>query len=522
MSNTKIFASASTGARTKAADTVNSAGGRAYALSTKAALAQMALTGVFNDTFYTKAEDQLAQVKKLAAQVDNEFLAKLAVYARQNGFMKDTPAYFAALLAHRDVQLLAKVFDRVVDNGKMLRNFVQVIRSGQAGRKSLGNRPKKLVANWIRNASDYQLLAASVGNEPSLADVIKLCHVSAKDERQDAMFKYLLGREVENKQMLPDSVQALDVLRKGGAVDSLPNVPFELLTSLNLSDADWESIARNATWQQTRMNLNTFARHGVFKNPKMVDLVAHRLQNRELIAKAKVMPYQLLVAYLNADQSLPMKIKVALQFALEYATENVPSFDESVALLVDTSGSMSNPVTGHRVGATSKVRYIDVASLMASAVLRRNPETYVVPFDTKVHAASLNPMDSIVTNAKKLASYGGGGTACGKALAHLNETGSKAKVVMFISDNESWADNHYYRSDRTVVADEWAKYKKRVKDAKLVCIDITPNTTSQASTRADSLNVGGFSDSVFDVVAKFAQGKTTGDHLVREIEAIEL
>lgn len=522
MSNSKIFASASTGKRhMPAADTVNAAGGRAYALSQRAALAQLALTGVFNDTFYVKAEDQLAQVKSLAEQVDTEFLAKLAVYARQNGYMKDTPAYFAALLAQRDVALLARVFDRVIDNGKMLRNFVQVIRSGQAGRKSLGNRPKKLVANWIRNASDYQLLAASVGKEPSLADVIKLCHVKAKDEKQDALLKYLLGREVENRNLLPQSVLDLETLRKGGHA-SVPNVPFELLTSLNLSEHDWCNIARNATWQQTRMNLNTFARHGVFKNNELVDLVAQRLQDRELIAKAKVMPYQLLVAYLNVEESLPSKIKVALQKALELATQNVPSFDESVALLVDTSGSMSSPVTGHREGSTSKVRYIDVAALMASSMLRRNPDATVVPFDTQVHSHSLNPMDSIVTNAKMLAKFGGGGTACGAAMAHLNAVSSRAKVVVYISDNESWADDHYYRSNRTRVADEWATYKKRVKDAKLVCIDISPNTTSQASTRADCLNVGGFSDNVFDVVAKFAQGQTSGDHLVREIEAVKL
>ena len=30
------------------------------------------------------------------------------------------------------------VFPRVIDNGKMLRNFVQVVRSGTVGRKSFG------------------------------------------------------------------------------------------------------------------------------------------------------------------------------------------------------------------------------------------------------------------------------------------------------------------------------------------------------------------------------------------------
>ena len=44
--------------------------------------------------------------------------------------------------------MLARVFDQVVDNGKMLRNFAQIIRSGAVGRKSFGNRPKKLMQTW--------------------------------------------------------------------------------------------------------------------------------------------------------------------------------------------------------------------------------------------------------------------------------------------------------------------------------------------------------------------------------------
>ena len=36
---------------------------------------------------------------------------------------------------------------------------------------------------------------------------------------------------------------------------------------------------------------------------------------------------------------------------------------------------------------------------------------------------------------------------------------------------------------------------------KLVCIDIQPYGSTQAAERADILNIGGFSDAVFNVVA---------------------
>ncbi len=80
MANKSLFASLKS--RFVRADTKNEAGGAAYALAPKHALAQLAATGCFNGTFYATADEQLATVKSLIDQVaDNAFLAKLAVYS---------------------------------------------------------------------------------------------------------------------------------------------------------------------------------------------------------------------------------------------------------------------------------------------------------------------------------------------------------------------------------------------------------------------------------------------------------
>ena len=124
----------------KDADTTNEAGGRAYQLSDKEALCQYVLTGTLNNTFYTRAEDQLKTLIELCGKVEYEFIAKLAIYARQNGRMKDTPAFLIAYLAagaKSDIvraALFQQAFPRVIDNAKMLRNFMTVIRSGDLGR----------------------------------------------------------------------------------------------------------------------------------------------------------------------------------------------------------------------------------------------------------------------------------------------------------------------------------------------------------------------------------------------------
>ena len=96
-------------------------------------------------TFYASAEAQLDDVLNAAREVDAAFIAKTAVYARERGYMKDMPALLVALLSTLQAEEFAPAFRRVIDNGKMLRNFVQIMRSGAVGRKSLGTRPKRLV-----------------------------------------------------------------------------------------------------------------------------------------------------------------------------------------------------------------------------------------------------------------------------------------------------------------------------------------------------------------------------------------
>ena len=49
-----------------------------------------------------------------------------------------------------------------------------------------------------------------------------------------------------------------------------------------------------------------------------------------------------------------------------------------------------------------------------------------------------------------------------------------------------------------------------------------PNTTTQAVSRDDILNIGGFSDRVFDVIGRFANGNSGSDHFVGEIDKTEI
>ncbi len=436
--------------------------------------------------------------------------------------MKDMPALLAATLAARDVGLLGQVFGRVIDNGKMLRNFVQIVRSGAVGRKSLGSRPKKLVQQWLLAASEKQLLNAAVGNTPSLADVVKMVHPKPDEAWRAAWFAWLIGKPVDEA-ALPPITQAFERFKRDsaqGAAAEVPDVPFQMLTALELTAAQWAAIARKGSWQMVRQNLNTFARHGALALPGVAEEIAAKLRDPLAVAKARVMPYQLMAAFKATGEAVPAVIRDALQDAMELAIGNVPRFEGRVVVCPDVSGSMSSAVTGQRGSATSSVRCIDVAALVAASVVRKNPAARVLPFEQGVVKLSLNARDSVMTNAHALASIGGGGTNCSAPLALLNQERAKVDVVIIVSDNESWVDAS--RRGATQTMHEWERLKARNPHARLVCIDIQPGATTQAAERVDILNVGGFSDAVFTMVSRFADGKAGADHWVGEIDAISL
>jgi 60 kDa SS-A/Ro ribonucleoprotein len=497
-------------------DATNEAGGKAYALTPEQALAQYAATGCLNGTFYATAAEQLEAVLALCAKVETDVIARTAIWCRESGSMKDMPALLCAVLATRNVPLLASIFGRVIDNGKMLRNFVQIVRSGAVGRKSFGTAVRRMIRQWLDARPDAVLFNDSVGQSPSMADVVRMVHPKPVGGERAALYAYLIGRPYDAAK-LPAIVRAYEAFKSGESVE-VPDVSFQLLTALPLSKSDWVAIARNAPWQMTRMNLNTFARHDVFADEEVTKVIAARLANPAAVAKARVFPYQLMTAHAAAGGTVPALVRDALQDAMEIAIANVPAIDGQVYVCPDVSGSMGSPVTGYRKGSTSAVRCMDVAALMSAAIMRKNPSAVVLPFEIDVVKVVLNGRDSVMTNAQKLAAIGGGGTNCSAPLAWLNARKAKGDLVIFVSDNESWADPQHGRG--TAMMQEWNAFKSRNPNARLVCIDIQPNATTQAQERDDVLNIGGFNDAVFGLVADFAAGRLGGDHWVEVIRNI--
>lgn len=527
-------------------DTVNEAGGTAYKAPDKLALAQLASTGTFEDTFYSTAEKQVNHMLDLCEKVEPEFLAKLAVYAKQVGKMKDMPVYVLTYLlakAKKDesyVPFAEAAFRLVAKTGRDIRNLTLFMRSGIVlGNKSLGSRTQRLISEVLNSASDRQIINWSVGNDPSLADVIKLARpnpnkvspaVSFGKERR-GLYSWVIGKDIKGDTMAtPKLLAELLAFQKDPANAPVPPVEFRLLTGMELPQHVWKEIAGNASYMQTRMNLATFHRQGVFTDAEVTRKVCDRLRNPEYIKASGVFPFQQWVAAnkLRTISGFPTKVADAMEDAVDISMDNIPALSGNIVVAVDVSGSMSSPVTGYRSGGrrSSTVRCVDAAALVAAGIKRKNPDTKVIAFDTSAAEVKQSHRDSVVTLANQLASLCGGGTNCGAALQMVNIMVKRGDwenpdLVIMVSDNESWSMHSYY-GNKTPAMAEWHQIYAKNKNAKFVCLDITPYTSRQVTDSPGRVTVGGFSDEMFQTFKDIQDGVDGRSLWLDKIEAIQL
>ncbi|MEJ7595238.1 MAG: hypothetical protein WKF77_27270 [Planctomycetaceae bacterium] len=146
----------------------------------------------------------------------------------------------------------------------------------------------------------------------------------------------------------------------------------------------------------------------------------------------------------------------------------------------------------------------------------------------------MDPSDSILSLSERLAKFGGGGTDCSIPFREANTKYRNRKFAgcVLVSDNESWVyANHAFACGThgsTGVMTEWQAFVKNqvrlqggsISGPKMICINIQPYGSTQAPERSDILNIGGFSDAVFNVVASYLADDA--NRFVVEVEAVTL
>ena len=518
---------------------VNREGAPSYRRSLKEQVLCVLTTGNLHGTFYASAREIAREAVEVLVEMrhaDPAFLARALVYARSVGLQKTLPTLGLVILsggAGRSKKAFECAFPHVIKTPDDLRSFVEICKSGVIrGRKGLGGMTVASVREFLRGMSEYHVLkyGSAVSEGVTLRDILRLSHPAPADASCAERFAWLVrGREgLGEHPELNRQIRALEALKIADTEDAQValiregRLPFEVVVpSLkSTTPAIWSELLRQAPYLNLLRNLVTFTRHGVFQSEDSVRYAVEKLTNPQAVRHSKVLPFRFFDAWKAyvATDGFDARIADALRAALELSFVNMPSFGtRTIAIAPDTSGSMSGVISGR-----SGTRYIDIAGIMSGACLKRVEERAILlPFDTRIHEArDVSKRDDILVTAKKLARYGGGGTAVGAPVEHLLGRKIKVDALIGITDQEDWAHGRGYSCSGDFLT-LWRRYRTEIApEARAFLVTIAPYRDAVAPAREKGVHfIYGWSDGVLKHIGATLEA---GESQVESVERMEL
>ncbi|MDE2100431.1 MAG: TROVE domain-containing protein [Patescibacteria group bacterium] len=338
---------------------------------------------VSEDTFYESGQDRDNRFKGLVHQVTSEDPTWVAGFAP---FLRDTMQMRSA-----SVVLAAEYVAAGGPNGRKVVTSVL----------SRADEPAEILAYW-RQHYGCQIPAAlkrgvadavqRLYNERSalkydgqsrawrMGDVIDVVHPKPKDEWQSDLYRWLLDTRHNREEVtIPDT---LPVLRTRRTLEFEPvenrrmwlKQPDSLAAagytweSLSgwlqgpMDAAAWEAIIPSMGYMALLRNLRNFDQAGI--STKAQKYVIDKLSDPDEVAKSRQFPFRFLSAWQNTGG---MTWGWALETALDYSTQNVPEFKGRTLVLVDTSASMSAPIS-----ARSSVKNYDIAAVIGATIAKKS------------------------------------------------------------------------------------------------------------------------------------------------------
>ncbi len=497
-------------------------------LTQEEALANLVLTSIFNSTCRLGAKLAPAEVIALAKQCPPGFVARLAVFAYEQGKLKDTSALLVAFLTTvKAPEHFWAAAPRVLNNMGQIRKFVNYKRGGLLGSKSLGSTAKSYVKKFFAKQTPAQLFYNSIGSNPSVGDVIRLAHCRPESE-QDGIYKYLLGYDLD-LETLPDqirlAVKGYKQLSAGTWTDDdLPEVPAAMLENTISKMTPGQKVAylEKLTPNQLRRQANTLAKAGVFTLQGAMEIACDKLRR---LSTEKILPLSLVASCENIQVPELQRVLIdILDTSLNDAVEVLAgSITRPMAVAIDVSGSMTWPLSrflGLEDKERNPYRHRSVMELAALLVypLSRHPmvDLFFVSDEVKRPApGAVKDCNSIQEFMTLVAGFLGGGTRLSETFTAAD--GATAPDVFIISDNESWQDKNSFHKKWEAYTSKFAG--KVEMPPRLLLWDVVPTLKAPLHTDVDILNLNGISENIYDVAATYLGTEKT---LVQQINEVAL
>lgn len=481
----------------------NHEGALSFKMTPELELYTVVVTSTLSDSFYEKMDDRLKRIIKLIKQVEPTFVAKLAVYVRQQMYLRTVPIVLTNELAkiHNGDSLVKKTVEKVVqrpDEILELLAYYQLTNKREGTKKlnSLSKQVQKGLASSFNRFDEYQFAKYDRDTAVKLRDALFLVHPKAKDEKQQMIFNKIVRRELATPYTWETELSALGQQKfhvEGVYKNALRAKWGELIDSQKMG---YMALLRN---------LRNILEADV--KPTHIKQVCKYLTDPKAVKQSKQLPFRFLAAYRelkDVQSSLVPMVLDALEEAITISVESVKAFDVETRVVIacDVSGSMQKPIS-----AKSKIMLYDIGLVLGMLLQSKCKNVTSGMFGDSWKTLSL-PTRNILENVDafyKREGEVGYSTNGYLVLDDLIKRQQIADKVMMFTDVQLWDS---VNSNRNSLVTKWLAYKKIVPNAQLYLFDLAGYGHAPLEIQAnDVFLIAGWSDKIFDVLKALEEGK---------------
>ncbi len=454
--------------------TFNHEGHQAYRMDDMTRLVTQVLTSFFNEEkFYGDNSEELKDTLKRMISEDAEFVSKLAVYARREFNMRSVSHVLTAYLAH---ELKGKEYVRKTLSGVCLRGDdvteIMAFYLSEFG-KPVPNSLKKGINDVIQTFDEYTLAKyKGDGKSVSMRDILRMTRPTPLDDDQSKMWKRCVEGTLETPLTWETELSAHGNNKK---------------TWTDLIDSG--KVGYMALLRNLRNILNA--------DPDNISKVYERIENPDAVRRSRQLPFRYLSAYKNLPANAGTRVRDVLENAAMASIANIPKLKGTSVIAIDTSGSMSRPVS-----ADSQIRCAEIAALLGMIANQICDDAVVFTFDNVCRDVNVSHHSGILESAIRTANATGG-TDMSLPFEKMMRDGIRADRIVIISDNEC---NSPWRRPVQEYADMYRRHTGI--DLWVHAIDIQGYGTQQFRGAKTNI-IAGWSEKVFEFINLAEEGTSS-------------
>ncbi len=473
----------------------NFANAKAYSMTPEYELYAAVVTTGLNGSYYESANSRLDRIIKLIQKCDPEFVAKLAIYARNNMYLRSIPLVLTVELAKRTTgnSLVSSTVSKVVKRADEITELLAYYQfaNKRTGTKKLNKLSKQIQKGLVKsfnNFDEYQFAKYNKSTEIKLKDALFLVHPKAKDEMQQVIFNKIAKDELATPYTWETELSKLGQTQ---FVNS-----FEKSRAIKRK---WEELiaSKRLGYMALMRNLRNILEANV--SSSTIEMVCLNLSNENAVKKAKQMPFRFLAAYRElqrVNSQYTSAVLNALEIATMHSAKNIKGFSYSTRVVIacDVSGSMQQPIS-----PKSKVLLYDIGLMLGMLMHSQCKNVTAGMFGNTWKTINM-PQQSVLSNVQEFyrregeVGYSTNGYRVIESLIAKNQVMDK---VMLFTDVQMWNSNNTHHT----FAKSWANYKRIAPNAKLYLFDLAGYGQQPINVQKNDVYLmAGWSDKVFDML----------------------